>query len=122
MKVTARQVRATYELMRRLPPYCGWDLPAANNGITFGVNGCRSEFGRYIHLGCGVGHPGFHRIEISRHNVKTCHALIVTMAHEIIHLHQQLTKTYSRSQHNREFLRLAKHVCRTLGFEAKGFT
>ena len=121
-KVTPAQVRAAYELIRRLPPFCEWDLPPANNGVTFGVNNARKEYGRYTHLGRGVGHPGFHRIDISRHNVKTLHALTLTMAHEVLHLRQQLTRTHNRAQHNAEFLRLARRVCLSLGLDSKGFT
>lgn len=44
------------------------------------------------------------------------------MAHELIHLRQELTGTYSdRSEHNRAFRRTAKHVCRVLGFDSTGF-
>lgn len=108
-------------MFRELPPFSRWGLPPPEQ-IRFGVNSVRGEFGRYLHEGRGRKGPGKHYIEISRHNVKSFHALAITMAHEIIHLHQQIAKTYTRSQHNAEFMRLAKRVCRVLGFDSKGFT
>lgn len=114
MKVTARHVRAMYALFRTLPPYNRWKLPPPEK-VRFAVNSIRGEYGRY--------ESPQHRISVSRRNVKTFHALAVTVAHEVIHLRQELTKTYSdRSQHNRAFVRTAKHVCRALGFESRGFT
>lgn len=115
MKVTARHVRAAYAMFRSLPPFCRWGLPPPEQ-VRFAVNSVRGEFGRYES-------PGeHHRISVSRHNVKSFHALAITMAHEIIHLRQELTKTHSdRAQHNRAFVRTAKHVCRTLGFSDAGF-
>ena len=114
MRVTAQQVRAMYAMFRTLPPYCRWNLPKPEQ-VRFAVNSIRGEYGRY------ENQP--HRISVSRHNVKCFHALAVTMAHEIIHLRQELTGTYNdRAQHNRAFVRTAKHVCRVLGFDSKGFT
>lgn len=68
MKVTARQVRAAYELFRALPPYNRWKLPPANR-LRFGVNNRRKEYGRYEWW---VGTKR-RRIEVSRHNVRSLH-------------------------------------------------
>lgn len=112
MRLTKQHVRAAYDCFRKLPPYSRWGLPEK---ISLGVNSNRKEYGRYLY------HGGKHRIEVSRHNVKSFAALTITMAHELLHLRQQLTGTCNRSQHNREFHRLAKHVCRSLGFDSTGF-
>jgi hypothetical protein len=102
-----------YELFRALPPYNRWKLPPPEK-VQFAVNSIRKEYGRY------ESEPP--RISVSRRNVKSFHALAITVAHEVIHLRQDLTKTYSdRSQHNRAFVRTAKHVCRALGFDSTGF-
>ena len=115
MRLSSRQVRAAYELLRTLPPYCRWGLPKPEQ-IRFAVSNRKGEYGRYEYDGCA------HSIEISRRNVKNLHALTITMAHEVLHLRQQLAGTSSdRYQHNRDFMRLAKHVCRVLGFDSKGF-
>lgn len=115
MKVRPVHVRAAYTMFRSLPPFCRWNLPSPEQ-VKFSVNSIRKEYGRYES-------PGkHHRISVSRHNVKSFHALAITVAHEIIHLRQELTKTHSdRSQHNRAFVRTAKHVCRSLGFNDAGF-
>jgi hypothetical protein len=114
MRLTPRHVRAAYQMFRHLPPFHRWNLP---ENISLGVNSIRGEYGRYLY------ENGKHRIEVSRYNVKCFSALAVTMAHEIIHLRQQLTNTCNdRSQHNLAFHRTARHVCRSLGFDSKGFT
>lgn len=117
MKLTARNVRAMYDLFRTLPPYNRWKLPPAEK-LRFAVTNSRKEYGRY-EWWSGTSKR---RIAISRHNVKSFHALAITMAHELIHVHQELSGTYSeRSEHNRAFVKTAKHVCRALGFDSTGF-
>lgn len=113
MNVTPRLVRAAYHFFRFLPPYSRWNLP---DEVEFRITKRPDVYGTYQLIG------GRHRITISRRNVKTLHALIVTLAHELIHLRQELTGDFSdRSQHNRAFVRASKHVCRALGFDSAGF-
>ena len=103
-------------MFRDLPPFSRWKLPTPER-LSFGVNSARKEFGHYEWDG-----KKFRRIEISRHNVKSLHALCIVMAHEMIHVWQETAGTYNdRAQHNRAFHRAAKHVCRVLGFSSKGF-
>ena len=114
MKIAPRHVRAAYELFRALPPYDRWRLPKPHK-VRFSVYANGREYGRYEY-------DGRHHIKISRRNVRSFHALAITMAHELIHLRQQLAGTDSdESQHNREFVKLAKQACRALGFESAGF-
>ena len=113
-RLTRKQVRATYTHLRQFPPFCRWGLPPEDK-IIFRVVGSRAVYGRYVY-------DDRHSIEISHYNVKHLHQLTLTMAHEMIHLRQELTKTDNRSQHNREFMRLAKRVCLILGFDSRGFT
>ena len=113
MKVTPRHVSAAYRLFRTLPPYCRWGLP---EDVEFRITKRPDVYGTYQLVG------GRHRITISRRNVKSLHGLIVTLAHELIHLRQELTGSCGdRSQHNRAFVRTARHVCRALGFDSAGF-
>jgi hypothetical protein len=113
LKLAARHVRAAYGFYRALPPFNRWRLPPASK-IRFGTYSSGREYGRYEY-------DGRHHIKVSRRNVRHFHALAVTMAHEIIHLKQQLDGSDDKSQHNREFVRLAKLVCRVLGFDSVGF-
>lgn len=115
MKIAPRHVRAAYAMFRELPPYSRWRLPPPEK-LSFGVNNSRKEYGHYEW--CGKSR----RIEISRRNVKSFHALAVVMAHEMIHVWQEQAGTFSdKAQHNRGFHRAAKHVCKVLGFTARGF-
>ena len=113
MRLTSRHVRATYDCFRNLPPFDRWRLP---EHVEFRVTSSRQVYGTYQLV------RGKHRITISRHNVKCFQALTITVAHEMLHLRQELTGTCNeRSQHNRDFVRLAKRVCKVLGFSDSGF-
>lgn len=114
IRPTPRQLRAVYEVFRALPPFCGWRLPPADQ-VRFTVTSRKGEYGRYEW-------NGGHHISVSRRNVQHFHSLALTMAHEMLHLKQRITKTDNRYQHNAEFMRLAKRVCLTLGFDSKGFS
>lgn len=112
MKITARHIRAAYTMFRQLPPFSSWKLPPPEK-VRFAATNSREVYGTY------EADP--HKITVSRYNVKSFHALAVTIAHEIIHLRQQITGTFNESQHNREFMRLAKRACDALGWDKTGF-
>jgi len=47
--------------------------------------------------------------------------VLLTLAHEMIHLVQAIHKSDNKNQHNAEFKRLAKRVCHLHGFDYKAF-
>lgn len=62
-----------------------------------------------------------HCLDISVKRNGHWNTLGVTMAHEMIHLHQARAKTETRGEHNAEFHRIAKLVCRRFGWDEKQF-
>jgi hypothetical protein len=64
----------------------------------------------------------FPEVAISERLVKTREDLQSTMAHEMIHIYQRQQGIDSkRTQHNRDFRRRKRLVCKELGFDLKTF-
>lgn len=118
MLVTQARLRSVYAMLSAMPPFNRWALPAAGTVRFYLVNKPATD-GEY-----NVDDKGRHSIGI---NSDRCHTLIHltrTMAHEMVHMRQELIgkrPATKDEQHNREFYRLARLVCRDLGFESEGF-
>lgn len=110
LHVTPDIMEATYEFLRCLPPFKGWRLPHAD-GIEFKVVGAEHLCGLYEQIG-----PK-HRISVSATTTVRTDSLVKVMAHEMIHLHQSLRHTDDGPEHNEQFHKLAKSVCRRHGFD-----
>lgn len=94
-----------------------WKLPHAD-AIIFTVNKHPTCLGTYQY---GPGER--HEITCSMRNVGHTDTLLRTVGHEMVHLYQLLQGTDGRgnTQHNRDFERLAKRVCRYHGWDEKLF-
>lgn len=104
-----------YEFVATTPPFAKWGLPSADE-VEFFVTDDKLHFGQY-----GEGATVRHRIYISNANIGTPAKLIETMAHEMLHMRQAIAKTDTKKEHNAEFVRLAKQVCRLHAYDLKGF-
>jgi len=104
---------AMYDCLRVLPPFDKFKLPDSD-GIEFRATPRRDVFGEFQ-----CGKPPI----ITVSSVKHSHTftVLLTLAHEMIHLVQALQKTDNKNQHNAEFKRLAKRVCHIHGFDYKAF-
>lgn len=99
-----------YECLRKLPPFKEWKLPDADE-IEFRTPAI-IDFGEFRA-------PNVITVSSARHaNFDT---IMQTLAHEMLHLHQHLTGTENRYQHNAEFKRLAKRVTKNFGWDSKAF-
>lgn len=106
MHLTPKMLEAAYEFLRTTAPFRSWKLPHGDH-VEFHVWRHKKLEGLYIRW-C----DGRAAIKVSFTNVEhPSHALKV-VAHEMIHLHQDIRGTDSRKEHNAEFKRLAKRVCR----------
>jgi len=72
-----------FDMLAATPFISKWNLPHSDD-IKFKLVSRKRFFGRYIYDG------GNHTIEISTKSVGTFQTLILTMAHEMIHLHQSM--------------------------------
>lgn len=111
MRLTPARLVAVYDCLRAFPPFEGWRLPESDD-VEFRVSVRVDEFGRY------TLHEGRHTIEVSAMLVDDWQCLVETMAHEMAHLRQGRTGPV---EHNAEWQRLAKRVCRSFGWKIEGF-
>lgn len=116
--LTPDMAAGAYEYLRVSKPYRRWKLPEADD-LGFRITRHNDRFGHFR----GEALPGKIRdIAISESKVITNQMLVEVMAHEMIHLYQEIRGTGSnRVQHNAEFKRLARSICRTHGFDPKTF-
>ena len=115
LHLTPEMLEKSYDLLRVSPPFRRYSLPPSEE-ITFHVGRTRHLQGEYDHVR-DVGHV----ITISDGKIGRLVSLIEVMAHEMIHLYQREKKSETPAQHNVEFRRLAKIVCRHHGFDPKLF-
>lgn len=114
MKLSPEIVEAAYELLRRTAPFKRWRLPDPDD-VVFRVMHYQDVRGDYNFIG------GYHQISVSVHGVGSFTNLIHLVAHEMIHLHQNVRKTDTAAQHNAEFHRLNRRMCKLLQFDDRLF-
>ncbi len=99
-----------YEYLACLPPFNGWNLPSSEE-VKFSVNSSRKNFAHYQMAG-GVHHISFSSRFIGRHEI-----LIATMAHEMIHLHQEQACIAGDNAHDAAFHKYADRICKIHEFD-----
>jgi hypothetical protein len=115
--VTVRTIRAAYELLRAFHPFARWKLPPASEVRIELVSNLKTD-GEYNFDGKR------HTIGVNPTTHYTLLDLVETVAHEMAHMRQELTgkrPATKDDQHNPEFHRLARLICRDLGFNGKRF-
>ena len=114
MHLTPEILEAAYEYLRATPPFARWKLPPGDE-VAFRVLVTRDICGQHRHDGKQ------HIIDVSTGRHEHTASLMITMAHEMVHLAQALRATETAGDHNREFQRLGRLVCRHHGFDSKEF-
>lgn len=115
MRLTPDILIGAYEYLRTTPPFKGWRLLHADQ-IEFRVTAGPDHFGWHEQSG------DRHIIAVSAKTHSHSASLIITMAHEMIHLHQGIKRLWTRGvDHNEDFLRRAERVCRVHGFDPAVF-
>ena len=114
MHLTPAMIEGAYRYLLTTPPFHRWKMPEADE-LSFRVSADRN-YGWYdFHNGC-------HRISVSIKRVGQTASLLETVAHDMIHVYQahHNLDSYS-SQHNADFHRRARSICRHHGFDPKRF-
>ena len=115
LPVTPQRLESVYAMLREWPPFSSWRLPRAED-VSFHV----AKTNRW-HAAWWVK-EGKHHIEVSEKKHGHLNSLIASMAHEMIHIRQKVAKTETpNTEHNAEFHRIAKRVCKQLGFDLGQF-
>lgn len=116
--LTPKRLMAVYDCLRSFPPFSGWNLPESKDVYQFKVTRHIERYGHYERL----KGTDKHIIAVSSKNIGHFDSLVQVMAHEMIHLHQAITKTETANTvHNAAFRRLARSVCRNFHWDEKKF-
>jgi hypothetical protein len=119
LRPTPEILEAAYEYLRTTPPFRGWKLPHADS-IGFVITRSKNTKGYYTKE---CRKPDSHEIGVSENCVSSTLHLFEVMAHEMIHLHQAINKLETgNTQHNADFLRRAKSVCKYHGWDVLHFS
>lgn len=113
--LTPEILSGAYSLLRETPPFRGWKIPEPD-GVGFMVSRTPNICGQYWRA-----RDGLPVIAISGAAVGRLDTLIRIMAHEMIHLVQDVKGTANSANHNADFRRKAETVCRYHGFDPKLF-
>jgi hypothetical protein len=114
MNVTPKVLKSAYSHLRELRPFNRWSLPEAS-GVSFGLLN-------------GMDHAIYmldrkHRIEVNAHTHTTHTQILMSVAHEMIHLRQnELGRLpVTRNPHNADFRRMARQICAEFGWDVQIF-
>ena len=114
MALTPEMLEAAYEFLRTTEPFRRWKLPHADD-IAFKITRHADRFGTFD----ATDPP---QISVSDRVVGHTQTLLMTLAHEMIHLRHHLTReARSDVEHGARFRRHAARVCRQHGWDAKAF-
>lgn len=112
MKPCENDLVAAYEYLARIKPFSSWKLPVSN-AVEFEINRSQMLQGEYS--------PDPHTIKVSSEHCKTHQAVLETVAHEMVHLHLERAGGYGHLDHDKDFQKCAKAVCKAFGWKTKGF-
>lgn len=115
LHITPAMMEASYELLRTTPPFRGWKLPPGEE-VAFKVIHCNDRCGDYERLSDGT-----HCIRANAKWIGSIWGLLRLLAHEMIHLRQQIACPNDQSHHGTAFLTAAKTVCRYHLLDPKAF-
>lgn len=112
IRLTPENLATAYAFLRTTMPFCRWGLPESDE-VRFKVFRHKRKCGDH----------GFindkHEIRISAANIGHTASLILTMAHEMVHV--RCSDMGDKSDHGEMFLRYARQVCKHHGFDPKLF-
>ncbi len=114
LTLTPEMMAHAFEYLACQKPFNGWNLPAAED-IRFLVVRRKDRFAHYQWKG-GRHHIVFSSQYVGRHEV-----LIATMAHEMIHLHAELSCMATSNPHDAAFHKIADKVCKIHEFDRLTF-
>lgn len=117
LHLTPQNLPAAYEYLRACEPFCRLRLPEADD-VPFRVTRHKDRYGHMW----GDKRSSNAEIVLSESCIGSSAKLIEKMAHEMIHLYQHIHKRETpNTQHNADFKRIARTVCRVHLFDFKDF-
>lgn len=108
--ITKKSIQDAYTLLRGIEPFKSWRLPAY---IEAQVSESLDDYGAFEE-------PNI--IIISKARIWEFDQFIMTVAHEMVHLHQSRQKKMGEPPyHNAFFFEAAKQVCKEFGWKESIF-
>ena len=106
LKLTPDLLAGTYQLLVVTQPFVSWRLPHSDE-VEFHISRHKDNRGQYWRTA-----KKDHAIEISARLIGNLHWLLLTMAHEMVHLYQsEHGHETPNAQHNAHWYKMAKKVC-----------
>lgn len=109
-------LRAAYDYLNTTLPFSKWNLPDGDD-VVFIVVRDPTVYGRHLHQDRRL-----HTIKVSSRSVGHTTTLMETIAHEMVHVHEEGTGVgRSDVEHSAAFKKWAAEVCRIHGFDPRRF-
>lgn len=114
MNVTPTVLRSAYAHLRTLRPFSRWNLPPADK-VKFALH-IGHDHAQYTNLTIPY-------IEVNRDTHTTHQQILMSVAHEMCHLRQDLLGRlpFSKNPHNAQFRRMARTICHEFGWDVQVF-
>lgn len=117
MILTPTVLQAAYAYLNETAPFGGWNLPDAED-VVFEVLGGGDVHGK-VHPDYGA--PGRFLLGISAQHHSHTDSLMVTMSHEMVHMHLRQMKYRGWKAHGKVFKALAQEVSTIHGYDPGQF-
>ena len=111
LHLTPEILERGYNLLIATDPFRRWRLPPASE-IRFVVTNTQGLAGEHVY-------DGVHTVKVSRRKHHQLASVLMTMAHELVHIKDALDGI--KSEHGRSFHKRADQVCRVHGFDRGAF-
>lgn len=112
--LNSEMLASAYDYLCAQKPFSSWNLPPSED-IKFAVIRRMDRYAHYQTRG------GRRYIEVSSRLVGRHEILIATIAHEMIHLHQDMIGILGSNPHDAAFHKLADKVCKIHEFDRLTF-
>lgn len=114
MNVTPKVLKSAYSHLRSLKPFNRWNLPPPDK-VRFALH-CGRDHAVYMN------HTRPH-IEVNRDTHTTHVQILMSVAHEMVHLRQDIQGRLpiSANPHNAAFRRMARAICAEFGWDVQVF-
>lgn len=107
-------LQATYDYLLAFKPFSRWNMPPGE-AVAFEVTRDSMTAGFYLCIG------GCHHVGVSTRCAGAHITVLKIVAHEMVHLAQEIEGRATKSMHNADFRRRAQTVCREWGWDAQDF-
>lgn len=119
--LTPLLIVSMYSMLRDCPPFRGWKLPEADD-IEFRTSRRKDAHGEHIEK-TPPTRGARYTIMVSTEKNGHLNTILQSLAHEMVHLAQAIARVPRRyeAHDNQDFVRRARQVCKTFGWDWRAF-